>query len=189
MSQAFSNYDNQIIEVLNLRTWRKVRTFCDGIKSRGEQYFHKNISAAIQNLLKPFEALNNVSSQRGLLSSKRHTLLNECIQSTDSAKTYGQLIKEQQSFINNELNKISLNHHDDLLLVSHLKQLQNFLFSFELLYKLITREAKRPTKTRDRILLTPTAFYNTALIRSERYNYSKIPDDLLWKEIQNSQSQ
>ena len=188
MDQAFSRYDNHIIKTLNLYTWCKVRTFCDGIRPRSDQYFHREISKSVRALLKPFESLTNVSSESRLYSPVRHILLNECIQSTVPTKTYLQLIKEEKSFINNELNKISIDKHTDLLLVSHLEKLQSFLAYFELLYKLITRQDCRSGKDNNRVLLKPAEFCNLSFLRSVRYSYSNIPDKQIWAQIQNSQN-
>ena len=188
MNQAFSRYDNHIIKTLNLYTWCKVRTFCDGIRPRSDQYFHREISKSVQSLLKPFGSLTNVSSERGLYSPGRHILLNECIQSTVPTKTYLQLIKEEQNFINNEVDKLRIGKESDLLLVSHLKKLQSFLAYFELLYELITKRDRRPGKDNNRVLLESAEFCNLSFLRSVRYSYSNIPDKQIWAQIQNSQN-
>lgn len=188
MNQAFSRYDNHIIKTLNLYTWCKVRTFCDGIRPRSDQYFHREISKSVQSLLKPFESLTNVSSESRLYSPERHILLKQCIQSTVPTKTYLQLIKEEQNFINDEVNKLHIDKESDLLLVSHLKKLQSFLAYFELLYELITIQDCHSGKDNNSVLLSPKEFYNLSFLRSVRYSYSNIPDKQIWAQIQNSQN-
>lgn len=188
MNQAFSRYDNHIIKTLNLYTWCNVRTFCDGIRPRDDQYFHREISKSVQALLKPFESLTNVSSESRLYSPERHILLEQCIQSTVPTKTYLQLIKEEQNFINNEVSKLDMGKESDILLAIHLEKLQSFLAYFELLYKLITTQDCRPGKDNNRVLLNSAEFCNLSFLRSVRYSYSNIPDKQIWAQIQNSQN-
>ncbi|MCM1288855.1 MAG: hypothetical protein NC240_11150 [Clostridium sp.] len=160
---AINHYDDYIIDALNLKDWCEARTFCDNLRYSYGQNFHKRISQSVKNLLLPFESLNDVKTLQGLYINERHKVLQRCIKSRDSSKTYLQVIKNTQAYIENELNKIFNSNPRNPLLITHMKELKDFLSKFESLYLTITREPKR-TSYKHRVL-RDSFEYNVSVTR------------------------